>query len=40
MLEFNNFIKDCSDILAGAGITLVLNDHLYDLELIYSQAFQ
>lgn len=40
MLEFIGFIKDCGDILASTGIYLVLNDNLYDLELIYNQAFQ
>lgn len=40
MLEFVSFIKDCADILASTGIALVLNDSLYDLELIYNQAFQ
>ena len=40
MLEFVNFIKDCADILASTGIALVINDSLYDLELIYNQAFQ
>lgn len=40
MIEFVSFIKDCGDILASAGIALILNDSLYDLELIYNQAFQ
>jgi hypothetical protein len=40
MLEYVSFIKDSGDILASAGIALVLNDSLYDLELIYNQAFQ
>lgn len=40
MIEFVSFIKDCGDILASAGIALILNDSLYDLELTYNQAFQ
>lgn len=40
MLEFTNFIRDCADILADAGIAIVLDDTLYDLESVYNQAFQ
>jgi hypothetical protein len=30
-MQFISFIKDSGDILAGAGITLIVNDALYDL---------
>lgn len=40
MLGYLNFIRDCGDILAQVGITLVINDSLYDIEDVYNQAFQ
>ena len=40
MLNYTNFIRDCSQTLADAGIAIILDDTLYDLESVYNQAFQ
>ena len=40
MVDFNNFIRDCGEILADGGIAIVLDESLYDIESVYNQSHQ